>query len=176
MRAGSAGGILGTVPVHQRIVEVELESLGLARLRHLAEDVALERGVRDVVAVVDHGRPHREAVVVTRGEGHVFRAGVREDAAPFLRAELRGIEAVHHPRIRLFVERAASGITLVEIPFALRVVRVDAPVDEDAEPERRELLTRLEVPFRRLVIGEDAGRQCRDDGEDETLHFTCPFD
>ena len=102
-------------------------------------------------------RPEREAVVVAGGDRHVLRARVLEHAHPLLRVELRRTEPVLHAPVSLGVH---ADVLLV--PLALRVVGVDAPVDEYPEALRGELLARLEVPLLGRVLCEE--RSC---GEDE---------
>ena len=148
----SPGRIVLPVPVHERVVEVELQPRLVARLRELAEDVALEWSVRDVVAVVDLCRPEGKAVVVARGDRHVLCARVLEDSHPLLRVELRRIEPVHHAAVGLGLDAI-----LLLIPFALRVVGVEPPVDEDSEALRGKFVAGLEIPFFRCVVGVKRG-------------------
>ena len=143
-RAGgllAAGRIVGAVPVHERVVEVELNVLRLARSGELSKDVPLERRIGDVVPVVDLCRPQRKAVVMARGNGDVPRPGALDHLHPFASIELRGTEPIHRLRIDRLVELAR-----LKIPLALRVHCVEPPVDEHAETLLGELLPGLEVP------------------------------
>ncbi len=157
-----AGWIILAVPVHERIIEVELQSLATARLGEFTEDVALERSQSDVVSIVGLRRPKRKAVVMTRGDGHVLRTSVGEHAAPLVRIEFRRTKAVHHARVRILIETAA-----LEIPLALRVVGVKSPMNEDAELKIGEFLSRLEIPFLGLILGDRPQRKRRNRGKDQ---------
>ena len=168
------GRIVLPMPVHERIVEVELQALLVAGALELSEDVAPERRLRDVVAVIDLRRPEREAVMVARRDRHVLRARRAEELRPLRRVVLRRIEPVHHPLVRLAFERfpAVVVVSRLQIPLALRVVRVESPVDENAEPLVGELLPRLLVPRLGLTKGKQPHRHGRHSCKCNRLHVS----
>ena len=83
----AAGGIVGAIPVHVGIVEVQLESLLGTGGREFLQHVASEgRGLDDIV-VAGFAVPHGESVVVAAGEGDVLCACLLEEQYPLAGAE-----------------------------------------------------------------------------------------
>ena len=66
--------VVGVVPVDQRIVEADLQSLGPARFHEGTDQVATGRGVRRLV-VGQVGLEQAEAVVMLGGDDGVLHAG-----------------------------------------------------------------------------------------------------
>ena len=93
-----------------------------------------------------------KGVFAAGGDRHVLCARVLEDSHPLLRVELRRIEPVHHASVGLGLDAV-----LLLIPFALGVVGVEPPVDEDPEALRGELVAGLEIPFFGRIVGIKRG-------------------
>ena len=75
------GAEVRVAPVHRREVPADAHALLPRRAGQLGADVALERGVGDVV-VAGLAVPEQEAVAVLGGQHHVFRAGGPREADP----------------------------------------------------------------------------------------------
>ena len=90
--AGAACRIVGTEPVHMRIIYVQLQSLSLAFAGKFLQYVTPEwSGVYYVVAAgvcAEHG----ESVVVARRYSDISRSGVLECLNPFAGVEARRAE------------------------------------------------------------------------------------
>ena len=128
------------VPVQLRVIEKEFDSLPLALVRKLLERIALERSPVDDVVGRGPRRKHREAVVVTRGDGDVAGSGGLGERHPFVGVELDGIELRGQPLIS-----RRRNLFVLHHPLAGAELGVDAPVDEHPEPGVAEPLTRGET-------------------------------
>lgn len=97
-------------------------------------DVALEWRSLHYVVIALPGVPHREAVVVARGEADILRASVLDGFHPLMGVEAMRIEGVGGLGIL-----HAVGHGVLQIPLALGKRAVDAPVKEDAKLGRAEV-------------------------------------
>ena len=158
-------GIVGARPVDERIVEVEAQPLPVAFVGQFAHDVASEgRGRHAVCRLV--GEPHREAVVVARGEAHVARPRLFEGCHPRPCVEAVGIE--RPGRLGIFGRVEAR---VAQVPFALSEEAVNAPMQEDAEAALGKLLPCFPVFGRRFVgIGRPQRRGMQQAASDERGH------
>ena len=143
----AAQRVVQAVPIKVGIVEVQLDAVSLAGIGQFLQDIALEGGGIDDVIVAGLALEHREAVVVTRGDGDVTSTGILDGAYPLVGIKARWIETCGQLGILVTVD------ALVEHdPLAIGEHRIDTPVDKDTELVVLELLAGLEV-----LLGGDIG-------------------
>lgn len=121
-------GEVGMVPVGQRVVEADLQPLGPERLDERLEQVLAVRRVGRLVV----GRlavPQTEPVMVLGRQHHIFHPCLTGPARPFLRVVEVGIEVLEV----LLVARVVDFLAVLH-PLVPGRERVDAPMDEHAEP------------------------------------------
>ncbi len=119
---------VGMVPVRDGIVKAEFHIAAFAGFGELFKDVSFARGVHNV-EVGGLRVPHAEAVMVLRGDDDVFRAERLGDVYELVRVEMFGGELWEVFFVFGFGEAKLH-------PFLLVVAadRIDAPMDEHAEP------------------------------------------
>ncbi len=150
------------VPVDEGVIEPDAYALGPERVHRHPDEVLPVGGLRGLVIGV-FGIKKAEALVVLRGHDEVFHPGLFRVPRPFLRVVQVGVEEVEIFLI-LFVRYAL----VVSDPFVTGGERVEAPVDEHAEP-------RLGPPLHprlTLLFGFRTGRPARADGESRRRNGT----
>ena len=123
------------MPVHDRVVDAELQTFRLARIGQRLYQIFAAGGERDIPIIVHFRRPQAEAIVMFRGDANVFDPGGFHQAHPVARIILRWIPRLHERavlgagnfQVVLNPLRAAGdGLAL---PFAGEL-RVQSPVNE----------------------------------------------
>ena len=118
---------VGMVPVHQRVVEADLEIELAAGLDVLAHQIA-SRPALDGVVVGLLRVPQAEALVVLGGHHHVLHPGLLRQGRP-----LAGGAVFRLPRVgQLLVLRHRDALA-VHHPLVAAQLRVQSPVDEHPE-------------------------------------------
>ena len=121
------------------IVDAELQTLRMAGLAQLLDDIPLERCVVDDIVLADQGIEEGKAVVVLGGDNHIAHARILEDLGPFIGVKLRWIELGGH--LVVFFRRNLGGdldpfgiakVRAAALVFALEC-GIDAKVNERAE-------------------------------------------
>ena len=132
-------GIIGMMPIQQRIIQADLEALGAEGVHKLAHGVPAEGGVGGF----EIGIPaieQAEAVMVLGGEDGVFHAGLARHGRPGAGIEIRRRKL---PKIGQVI---GLGHTLGGAhPLPARGDGIQPPMDKHAEP-------RLAVPRRALLM------------------------
>ena len=128
--------VVRVVPVHDRVIPADPDSLLRRRARKLFHHVAMERRRHDV-EIGFLRVEQREPIVVLRGDDDVLHARLLGQPDPGVGIEFRGVEAGAEP-IVLFerdLRGVADPLSVVRPPVPLsRRNGVEAPVDEQAEP------------------------------------------
>ena len=120
--------IIGTTPVEQRIVEMQLDALFMAFVGKLFDDIAFERSGIDNVVRRLLGAKHRKSVVMSRCDANIFctcRFYIRH---PFGCIEFRRIKAFGQLGVFFVVD-----VFVVHDPLAVGHHTVYAPMDEYSE-------------------------------------------
>ena len=120
-------GVVIACPINMAVVEVQWKSIAVASVCKLAHNVSPVRRVHDVIVALLCS-PHRETIMVSRGESHIACTSLFEGFDPFLCIEIMGVEGVSGFRIFVAVE-----IRVLQIPFSLCIQGIDAPVEKYAE-------------------------------------------
>ena len=126
--AVAQGHVVVAGPVDERVIEMEVDALLMARVGQLLDDIPFERGRLGDGEVAVLAVEHREAVVVAGREADVFSARGLDGLDPLAGVERGGIETTGHLAILLVVD-----VLVIEDPFAIRQHTVDAPMDKDSE-------------------------------------------
>src|SRR6266404_728240 len=138
------------MPVQDRIVEAEFETLPLRFIRKGPYWIfSVRRGV-DYVVLADAAVEHRETVVMLRSDNDVLHAGVFGDSDPLWSVKLNRVEL--RSEFLVFGARDVGPIhdPLADSFGALSVVLssgdgIESPVDEHSEP-------RFSPPLHSLVV------------------------
>ena len=128
--------IVGAVPVHVAVVEVELEPVLTTGIGERFENVASVRCGLDDVIGASLGLPHREAVMMPAGKGDVLCASILEVLNPFT-----GVEPGRTETASQFGVFVAVYVAVVHYPFSIGQHGIDAKMDEDAELAVLEVFT-----------------------------------
>ena len=150
-----AAGAVGVVPVHQRIIEADLEAELAAGLDVLAHEVPPGAALRGVVVRLP-GVPQAEALVVLGGHDHVLHAGLSGEGGP-----LAGRARLGLPGVGQLLVLVEGDPLAVHHPFVPAELGVQPPMDEHAEagflPPLEPLCLR---PHFRLCHEESPRRSC----------------
>ena len=161
------GAEVGVAPIHWREIPANAQALPPCPPGQLRTDVALERGVGDIV-ITGLAVPEEEAIAVLGGQHHVFYARGLREPCPFHAAEIGRVEVpvkivVNLDRNLPFVR--ALGIGVGARPTDLGLFEADrSPVDEQTETplsppaEALGIGTWSRVAFRGLGVGLGCGR------------------
>lgn len=122
---------VGMVPVGDRVVEAEGHVLLGAGRGELADDVAAERRVRDLIVRLV-GVPHAEAVVVLGGDAEIAHPDAFGERDNFPRVEAGRVEALG--KLLVFLAGNLHDKLILLVKFG---ERVNAPVEKQPEPARR---------------------------------------
>ena len=157
------------VPVHDRVIEAQLDPRSVARVGQLLERVALERRGFDAPVGLVRAE-HAEAIMVLGRDDDVFHPGRFGEADPLL-VELHGVELagellVLGNRHLGFLEKPLAVVGLA-VPLARRH-GINTPMNEQPEPgvmEPGHALVALGGGFSGL--GNDGCQQQGQRGQDE---------
>ena len=139
---GAADAAANVVPVlGLGVVEAEFEAVLLAGGGEFLERVAAERSRLGNVPVGGLRVEHGKAIVVLRGDDHVFHPGVPSGAHPFVGVELDRIKLLRVCAVFRHGDFATVHNPFPDPTYLFAVVSpggdgIDAPVDEHAEPCR----------------------------------------
>ena len=78
---GGADGAVRVMPVHERVVDADLEAFSAGSFDELADEIALWALLHGVV-VGEFGVPHAEAFVVLGSHDHILLSGTFGQACP----------------------------------------------------------------------------------------------
>ena len=135
------------MPIQLRIIEEELDALTVALVGQHLQRIFLVKCTLHNVPVGDFGVEHREAIVMSRGDGDVLHPRRLRERNPCLGIEFLGIEEGWQAVV--FVD---FQLAVVEYPFPVAEHAVDAPVNEQAKLHVLEFAAGLQVFGRWLVV------------------------
>ena len=122
---GTAGTIGGVVPIHDRVIEAEAETVFGSGLGKVFEGVAFVRRDFDIV-VADFRSVDGKAIVMFGGDDDVFGTGTFKEAGPFFGVKVYGVELFSEDVVfRLWDLEEVAG------PFVATDYGVGTPMDED---------------------------------------------
>ena len=125
---------------------MQLDALLLAFCSQFLQHIPFEWGSIHNVVIRFLGIEHREAIMVTAGDGDVLGTRSLDLRHPFCRIELRRIETRSQLGILIPMD-----VTVVHVPLAPGGHAIDAPMQEDAELVVLKLLTSLQVLGSRYI-------------------------
>ena len=123
------------VPVDQRIVETDFESLRTECIDHFPQQITSAFRIRNLVIGIFR-IPHAEAFMMLCGNDEIFHSGFTRRLRPLLRIEEIRIEV-----IKVFLVILVGDFLVMSDPFVTCRHGVEPPVNEHAESV-------LDEPFR----------------------------
>jgi len=126
-RMNSVYGVVGMMPVEERIIKTDLEAFRPESLHKFFQEVAAEGGVGHLVIGVFRV-PEAEALVMFGSDDRIFHAGCFRHPSP-----LAGIEEVGVEVVKIFLVLLVGQTLVIFYPFVAGGKSVKAKVDEQAE-------------------------------------------
>ena len=124
------------MPVHDGMVEAELDAGLAARIGQLFERIALERGGLDAPIGLVRAE-HAKAVVVLGGDDDIFHPGVLGEAHPLFGVEPHGVELARELLVLGYRHLGFFEKPLAVIGLAVPLAGghgINPPMDEQPEP------------------------------------------
>ena len=131
-RMKHVNGEIGMVPVNQRVVEADPQSLGPERIHDFAQQIASGRRIGNLVIGIFR-IPQTESLMVLGGDDEVLHPRFTRRLGPLFRIEEIGVEEIEIDLVGFVID-----LLVMANPFVPRRHRIKPPVNEHAETIVRE--------------------------------------